>query len=202
MTGITKRQSKLRLAALAGVIGAVTVACSAEGDRPQQAMINNEDSVAVHRLINLSDPYGDVFIAPERGIFIDFGRTESIIECNRADYFCTEWPFVFSFPHNGEAPVGSWTAGEYTFEVVAQAERDFCGRSRDVYLIQGSNSVGWATRVWYHPSFGVYAVMSGQAEEGRMVSVERAFTTCDRGLYSRSYARSLRAREDDDPFNR
>ena len=171
-------------AGLAGVAALCLVACG-EGDRPGSVLIG-EEQVPVHRLVSLTDPYGDLFIAPERGVFVDFGRAEGIIWCERRGYVCTEWPFVFSFPADGEAPTGSWTIGDYEFEVIAEAERKFCGRTRQVYLVEGANAIGWSTRVWYHPAFGVYAVMSGQAEDGEMVSVERAFTSCDRGLYARS----------------
>lgn len=177
-----KATGRLALAA-AGAL--VLGACSGEGRAPETVLIEDEE-VKVHRLVDLTDPYGDVFIAAERGVFIDFGRTESIITCERRGYICTEWPFVFSFPEDGEAPTGSWTAGDYEFEVIAEAERDFCGRRRTAYLVEGSNAVGWSTRVWYRPQFGVYAVMSGQAREGELVTIERALTTCDRGLFARS----------------
>lgn len=172
----------------AGVIlgaGMLMTACSGEGQAPQHALISDEE-VAVHRLVDLTDPYGDLFIAPERGVFIDFGRAEPIITCERRGYICTEWPFVFSFPESGEAPTGAWTAGDYEFQVIAEAERNFCGRPRRAYLVEGSNDIGWSTRVWYRPDFGVYAVMSGQARDGELVTIERAFTTCDRGLFAQS----------------
>lgn len=72
--------------------------------------------------------------------------------------------------------------------MLAEAERNFCGRTRTAYLVEGVNETGWSTRVWYHPGFGVYAVMSGQARDGELVSVERAFVTCERGLYRRGWA--------------
>jgi hypothetical protein len=172
-------------AGLAGAVALAATACTGEGQAPRSILIEDEE-VAVHHLVDLTDPYGDLFVAPERGVFIDFGRTEAIITCERRGYICTEWPFVFSFPEDGDAPAGGWTIGEYEFEVIAEAERDFCGRTRTAYLVEGANSVGWSTRVWYHPAFGVYAVMSGQAREGDMVTIERAFTTCDRGLFARS----------------
>lgn len=184
------------LGIVAACSAAMLVGCSREGDRPQTVLIQDEE-IAVHRLVSLTDPYSDLFISPERGVFVDFGRTEPIISCERRGYVCTEWPFVFSFPVEGDAPTGSWTVGQYEFEVIGEVRRDFCGRSRDVYLVEGSNSVGWSTRVWYHPSFGVYAVMSGQAEDGVMTQIERAFTTCDRGLYARG--RGLAFLEEDEP---
>jgi hypothetical protein len=171
----------------AGLIGAgaLLAACTGEGQAPQTAVIGEED-VPVHRLVDLTDPYGDLFIAQDRGIFIDFGRAEPIIRCERRGYICIEWPFVFSFPEDGDAPTGAWTAGAYEFQVIAEAERNFCGRARKAYLVEGSNAVGWATRVWYRPDFGVYAVMSGQARDGDLVTIERALTTCDRGLFART----------------
>lgn len=171
-------------AVLAALAMLAVTACSREGQAPQSVVIG-EDQVEIHHLVDLADPYGDLFIAPERGVFLDFGRAESIITCERRGYICVEWPFVFSFPEEGDAPNGSWSAGEYEFQVVTQAERDFCGRQRTVYLVEGANEAGWSTRVWYHPDFGVYAVMSGQAREGELVTVERAYTTCDRGLFAR-----------------
>ncbi|MCR9129656.1 MAG: hypothetical protein NXI12_09050 [Alphaproteobacteria bacterium] len=179
-----------------GAACAALAACTGEGQAPQTTLIG-EDEVAVHRLVDLTDPYGDLFIAPERGLFIDFGRAEPIITCERRGYICTEWPFVFSFPEDGEAPTGTWTAGAYEFEVIAEAERDFCGRTRTAYLVEGSNDVGWSTRVWYRPDFGVYAVMSGQARDGELVTIERAFTTCDRGLFARSGGLFRRAGTDE-----
>lgn len=169
-------------AALCAVLG--LAACGREGQAPQSILID-EEAVKIHHLVDLVDPYGDIFIAAEHGVFIDFGRTESIITCERAGYICIEWPFVFSFPEDGRAPSGSWSAGDYEFEVINEIERDFCGRMRTVYLVEGANPVGWSTRVWYHPRFGVYAVMSGQARDGRLVTIERAYTTCDRGLFAR-----------------
>ena len=180
--GITRPADARAALAAAGAFAAT--ACSGEGQAPQTVMIEDQE-VTVHRLVDLTDPYGDLFIVPERGVFIDFGRTEPIITCERRGYICTEWPFVFSFPEDGDAPAGSWTAGDYEFEVIAEAERDFCGRNQTAYLVEGSNAVGWSTRVWYRPRFGVYAVMSGQARDGELVTIERAFTTCDRGLFAR-----------------
>jgi len=182
-------------AALIGAAALALAACS-EGQAPQRVLIGDEE-VAVHRLVDLTDPYGDLYIAPQRGVFIDFGRTEAIIACERRGYICTEWPFVFSFPEDGEAPTGAWTAGDYEFEVIAQAQRNFCGRTRTAYLVEGSNDIGWSTRVWYRPDFGVYAVMSGQARDGELVTIERAFTTCDRGLFARSGGLFSRAGADE-----
>lgn len=177
----TTRALSLILAAFA------LTACSGEGQAPQTALIGDDD-VPVHRLTNLTDPYGDLYVSLERDVVLDFGRAEAVIACERRGYICLEWPFVFSFPESGEPPAGGWSAGGYEFKTIARAERDFCGRTRRAYLIEGSNSVGWATRVWYHPDFGVYAVMTGQAEDGDLVTVERAFTTCDRGLLAREGA--------------
>lgn len=180
-------------AALTGVALLMVSACSREGQAPERVLIGEED-IAVHRLVDLTDPYGDLYLSEARGIFIDFGRAEPIITCERRGYVCTEWPFVFSFPEDGDVPTGSWTVGDYEFEVIAEAERNFCGRTRTVYLVEGANDIGWSTRVWYRPDFGVYAVMSGQARDGELVSIERAFTTCDRGLFARS--RGLFSRSD------
>lgn len=195
-------RAAMRIAQQARRAGLVTAAafalaaCSGEGQAPQSVTIG-EDPVKVHRLVDLTDPYGDLFIAAERGVFVDFGRTEPIVTCERRGYICTEWPFVFSFPEDGAAPTGSWTAGDYEFEVIAEAERNFCGRNTTAYLVEGANETGWSTRVWYRPGFGVYAVMSGQAREGELVTVERAFTTCDRGLFARSGGLFGRAGGDD-----
>mgnify|MGYP006268915941 CR=1 FL=1 len=179
-----KSQLYWRSALGAAACGLAVAGCAREGQAPASITID-EDSVAVHQLIDITDPYGDVFIAPSRGLFIDFGRAEPIIECERRGYICTEWPFVFSFPEDGAPPSAPWTIGDYEFEVIAQAERDFCGRTREAYLVQGANETGWSTRVWYHPGFGVYAVMSGQAYDGVLTQIERAFITCDRGLFAR-----------------
>ncbi|MFW5660314.1 MAG: hypothetical protein ACOC05_02875 [Oceanicaulis sp.] len=169
------------VAAAAGALGA----CAPEGRAPGQVTIG-EDRHPVYTLTSLSDPYTDIHIAPDQGVFVDFGRTESIVTCERRGYTCQEWPFVFSFPEEGDPPASGWSAGGYDFRVVAEAERNFCGRARRAYLVEGLNETGWSTRVWYHPGFGVYAVMSGQARDGELVSVERAFTTCERGLYKRA----------------
>ncbi len=170
--------------AVLGLSALTLSACAGEGDAPQTALIG-EEQVPVHRLVNLTDPYGDLYVSMDRDVVLDFGRAEAVIECERRGYICLEWPFVFSFPENGEPPASGWSAGGYEFKTLARAERDFCGRTRRAYLVEGSNAVGWATRVWYHPDFGVYAVMTGQAEGGDLITVERAYTTCDRGLLAR-----------------
>ena len=172
------------------VLGAAALglsACSGEGDPPQTALVGTEQ-IPVHQLTSLTDPYADLYVSMDREIVLDFGRVEAVIECERRGYICLEWPFVFAFPESGEPPTAGWSAGGYEFRTVMQTERDFCGRTRNAYLIEGSNSVGWATRVWYHPAFGVYAVMTGQAEDGDLVTIERAYTTCDRGLLARDNA--------------
>ncbi len=175
-----------RWAKAAGLAAATLglAACSGEGHAPDTALIG-EDEIPVHRLTSLTDPYADIYVSVEREIVLDFGRVEAVIECERRGYLCLEWPFVFAFPESGEPPANGWSAGGYEFRTVTRAERNFCGRTREAYLIEGSNGVGWATRVWYHPDFGVYAVMTGQAEDGDLVTVERAYTTCDRGLMAR-----------------
>lgn len=181
--GFARRIAVFGLSAGASALSA----CAGEGDAPQTALVG-EDDVPVHRLTNLTDPYSDLYVAMDREMVLDFARAEAVIACERRGYICLEWPFVFSFPESGEPPAGGWSAGGYEFKTIARAERDFCGRARRAYLIEGSNSVGWATRVWYHPDFGVYAVMTGQAEDGDLVSVERAYITCDRGLLARERA--------------
>ncbi len=165
-------------------------ACSGEGQGPETALIGEED-IPVHRLTSLTDPYADLYVSIDREIVLDFGRVEAVIACERRGYICLEWPFVFSFPESGEPPANGWAAAGYEFRTVTRAQRNFCGRTREAYLIEGSNGVGWATRVWYHPDFGVYAVMTGQAEAGDLVTVERAYTTCDRGLLARDGGRVL-----------
>lgn len=179
---------------IAAAAATLLAACAPEGRAPGETIIG-EDRHPVFTLTSLSDPYTDLHLAPDQGVFVDFGRTESIVTCERRGYTCLQWPFVFSFPDEGEPPAAGWTAAGYDFRLVARAERNFCGRTRQTYLIEGMNEVGWATRVWYHPDFGVYAVMSGQAREGELVSVERAFTTCERGLFKRGWARSARRSE-------
>ncbi|MGJ3230724.1 MAG: hypothetical protein ACFE0P_02890 [Oceanicaulis sp.] len=177
--------------AAAAIAGFGLAACAPEGRSPDTVTIG-EDRHPVFEMISLTDPYSDIHVAPAQGVFVDFGRTESIVTCERRGYTCLQWPFVFSFPDEGDPPAAGWRAGGYDFRVVTLAERNFCGRTRRAYLVEGQNEVGWATRVWYHPDFGVYAVMSGQAEGGELVSVERALTTCDRGLYKRGWARAAR----------
>ena len=181
--GVDAVANSVRVLGLVLTMLALT-ACAGEGETPQTARIG-EDDVPVHRLINLTDPYGDLYVAMDRDVVLDFGRAEAVIACERRGYICLEWPFVFSFPESGEPPASGWSAGDYEFKILARAERDFCGRAWRAYLVEGSNSVGWATRVWYHPDFGVYAVMTGQAEDGDLITVERAYTTCDRGLLAR-----------------
>lgn len=166
--------------AAAGVLGA----CSGEGGPPRTVTIG-QDVYPVHHLVSLTDPWTDLYIAPDHNVFIEFGRAEPVIACEAAGLHCQEWPFVFAFPSDGEAPGAGWSAGGYDFRIVEQVERRFCGRTREAYLIEGADAAGWATRVWYHPDFGIYAVMTGQAADGELVTVERAYTTCDRGLYAR-----------------
>lgn len=163
---------------------AALTACSGEGAAPRTVTVG-EQAYPVHHLVSLTDPWTDLYIAPDQNVFIEFGRAEPVIACEASGMHCQEWPFVFAFPLRGDPPEGSWRAGGYEFRVVEQVERRFCGRARQAYLVEGANEAGWATRVWYHPDFGVYAVMSGQASDGEMVTVERAYTTCDRGLYAR-----------------
>lgn len=169
---------------IVGLCAIALSACTGEGNAPQTAVVGTEE-VPVHRLKSLTDPLADLYVSIDREIVLDFGRVEAVIECERRGYICLEWPFVFAFPESGEPPATGWSAGGYDFRVVTRADRDFCGRLRNAYLIEGANGVGWATRVWYHPGFGVYAVMTGQAEDGDLVTIERAYTTCDRGLLAR-----------------
>ncbi|MEQ8433610.1 MAG: hypothetical protein RIA71_05160 [Oceanicaulis sp.] len=176
-------RARLGSAIAAGAVFALT-ACAPEGRAPDRIEIG-EERHPVYHLTSLSDPYGDLFVAPDQGVFIDFGRTEAIVSCERRGYTCVQWPFVFSFPDEGDPPAGGWQAAGYDFRVVAETERNFCGRTRTAYLVEGANETGWATRVWYNPDFGVYAVMSGQAFEGQLMNVERAYTTCQRGLFKR-----------------
>jgi hypothetical protein len=179
--------------AIAAAAAFAVSACAPEGRAPDQVLVG-EERHPVFTLTSLTEPYGDLHIAPDQGVFVDFGRTESIVACERRGYTCVQWPFVFSFPDEGDPPASGWRAGGYDFRVVAEAERNFCGRSRRAYLVEGANETGWATRVWYHPGFGVYAVMSGQAEDGALVTVERAYTLCERGLYRRGWAAAAETR--------
>jgi hypothetical protein len=181
--GSTALSSMVRTLVL-GVAAFSLSACMGEGEAPQKALVGTEE-IPVHRLTSLTDPYSDLYVSMERQMVLDFGRVEAVIECERRGYICVEWPFVFAFPESGEPPANGWSAADYDFRVVTRAERDFCGRTRKAYLVEGYNGVGWATRVWYHPGFGVYAVMTGQAEDGDLVTIERAYTTCDRGLLAR-----------------
>jgi hypothetical protein len=176
-------RARLRSAMAAGALLALA-ACAPEGRAPERIEIG-EDTHPVYRLTSLSEPYGDLFVAPDQGVFIDFGRTEAIVSCELRGYICIQWPFVFSFPDEGDPPSGGWRAAGYEFTVTAETDRNFCGRTRRAYLVEGANETGWATRVWYHPDFGVYAVMSGQAADGELVTVERAYTLCERGLFKR-----------------
>lgn len=179
--------SRLRSAIAAAVFGLALGACTPEGRSPD-AVTLGEDRHPVFTLTSLTDPYGDLHIAPNQGVFVDFGRAESVVACEQRGFTCLQWPFVFSFPDDGDPPAAGWRAGGYAFRVLAETERNFCGRTRRAYLVEGVNETGWSTRVWYHPAFGVYAVMSGQARDGALVEVERAFITCERGLYRRGWA--------------
>jgi len=176
-------RARLGSAMIAGLAVSLA-ACTPEGRAPGRIEIG-EERHPVYHLAGLSEPYSDLYLAPDQGVFVDFGRTESIVTCEQRGYVCVLWPFVFSFPEEGDPPAAGWRAAGYDFRVVAQAERTFCGRTRSAFLIEGANATGWATRVWYHPDFGVYAVMSGQAEDGELANVERAYTICERGLYKR-----------------
>jgi hypothetical protein len=184
MAGSERAVTTLNRSACVLMAAAALTACSGEGAAPRTVTVG-EENYPVHHLVSLTDPWTDLYIAPDRSVFIEFGRAEPVIACESSGMHCQEWPFVFSFPLRGEAPEEAWSAAGYDFRIVEQVERRFCGRARQAYLIEGANEAGWATRVWYHPDFGVYAVMSGQAADGEMVTVERAYTTCDRGLYAR-----------------
>ncbi|KAA5803661.1 hypothetical protein F1654_07620 [Alkalicaulis satelles] len=181
---MTGRTSHFGACAALGVVCLALAACS-EGNAPRQAEAG-EDRYAVYHLTSLTALHGDLHVSPGAGVFIEFGRAEAVIACEADAMMCQEWPFVFAWPERGAPPSGGWSAGGYEFRIAGQGPRSFCGRTREAYLVEGANEAGWATRVWYHPDFGVYAVMSGQAEDGELVTVERAYTTCDRGLYARS----------------
>lgn len=182
-------------AALAAVLAGTSLlaACGNEGRAPRLAELGEDIDgrilrSPVHHLQNFDDPYADWFIAPERGLYLELGRLSQIVTCEADGYICVAWPFAFSFPLEGVPSMAGWQAGGFTFSARHEVERDFCGRTRQVYLIEGADPSGAATRTWYHPDFGIYAIAIGQAEEGRMVRIERAYTTCERGLYSRGGA--------------
>ncbi|MCC5996024.1 MAG: hypothetical protein JJU18_06600 [Oceanicaulis sp.] len=180
--------SPAALISAAGAVGLLLAGCGGEGSAPREASAG-EENFKVHHLVSLTALHGDLHVSPEAGVFIEFGRAEAVIACEADAMICQEWPFVFAWPERGAPPADGWRAGDYDFRIAAQGPRNFCGRTRDAYLVEGANAAGWATRVWYHPDFGVFAVMSGQAEDGELVTVERAYITCDRGLYARQGGR-------------
>lgn len=179
-------------AALAAVLAGtgLLAACSQEGRAPRLAELGEDRDgrallTPVHHLQNVDDPYADWFIAQERGLYLELGSLARIVPCQAEGYVCVAWPFAFSFPLDGPPSMAGWQAGGLSFSARHEVERDFCGRTRRVYLIEGTDPSGAATRTWYHPDFGIYAILIGQAEDGRMVRIERAYTTCERGLYQR-----------------
>lgn len=158
------------------------------GQRPVLISSNNKSyggHITLHPLRDLSDPHYDLFISLEDGTYTEFGRPLRLIGCSDERYICLEWPFLFAFPKRGTPSSNGWDHAGYHFEIISETKRDFCGRTRQTYLIEGSNDEGWSSRVWYRPDFGVYAVMTGQAEEGRLVEVERSYATCTQGLLNR-----------------
>ena len=164
-------------------------ACGGDGRAPRMAeldpdMPSRETKTPVYQLQNLDDPYGDWFIAPERGLYFEFGAPGELVSCEAEGYACLAWPFAFSFPLDGAPSMAGWEAGGMTFVARYETERDFCGAPRDVWMIEADDGAGGSTRVWYDPDFGIYSVMIGQAEDGRMARIERAYATCERGLYS------------------
>lgn len=186
------RRPASRHAAFAAILAATGLvsACGQEGRAPRMADLGEDrtgrsQTTPVHHLKNLDDPYADWFIAEAQGVYLELGRLSQIVECEAQGYVCIAWPFAFSFPEQGPPSMAGWQAGGFTFTARYEVERDFCGRERRVYLIEGADPSGAATRTWYHPDFGIYAILIGQAEEGRMVHIERAYATCERGLYAR-----------------
>lgn len=142
--------------------------------------------VEVHHLKNLSDPYADLYVSAEQGIYTQFGSVGNIELCEADGYVCMTEPFLFSYPTSGRPSMAGWTAGAYNFVAVHEIERDFCGRQRDVFMIEGTDETGASTRVWYHPEFGIYAVIDGKVDEdGELTLAEAIYTTCERGLLRR-----------------
>jgi hypothetical protein len=88
---------------ITAICALVTAACAPEGRAPEQVTIG-ETRHPVFTLTSLTDPYGDLHIAPDQGVFVDFGRTEAVVACERRGYTCLQWPFVFSFPEDGDPP--------------------------------------------------------------------------------------------------
>lgn len=171
--------------------GLAVSACGADAGAPSRADLGTDrdgrpQSTPVYQLRNLDDPYTDWFIAPERGLFVESGRLFDIVNCEAEGYACIAWPFAFSFPREGAPSMAGWEAGGYSFAARYETERDFCGRVREAWMIEGTDGSGLATRTWYHPDFGIYAILIGQAEAGRMVRIERAYSTCEEGLYARA----------------
>lgn len=172
-------------------LGAITalalgLAACAEGRAPETVRVE-EERYTVWRLASLTEATSELHIAAEQGLVLDFGRAEAIAPCDTRGWVCIEHPFFFAMPTTGEVPERPWTVGEREFRVLAREQREFCGRRREVYLIEGSAGVGWASRVWYSPDFGVYAVTNGYAEGTAMDTVLQAWATCDRGLYDRDF---------------
>ena len=181
----------MRLAACVMLAGLAVSACGADGAVPRRADLGADpdgrpQSTPVYQLRNLDDPYADWFIAPERGLFVESGRLYDIVTCEAEGFDCIAWPFAFSFPSEGAPSMAGWQAGGYSFAARYETERDFCGRVREAWMIEGTDGSGLATRTWYHPDFGIYAILVGQAEDGRLVRIERAYSTCEAGLYARS----------------
>ena len=179
-----------------GFIGAAATLLSAcggsEGTPPRTTEVQlsrfSEETarVEVHHLKNLSDPYADLYVSAEQGIFTQFGSVGNIEVCESDTYVCMTEPFLFSYPVTGRPSMAGWTIGPYQFVARHEVERDFCGRKREVFLIEGTDETGASTRVWYHPEFGIYAVIDGRVdEEGELTLAEAIYTTCERGLLRR-----------------
>ena len=141
----------------------------------------DNEYITLHHL-RTDDPHYDLYISETENTYTEFGRVSALVRCKDDDYICLEWPFVFAFPKRGAPDEDGWSVDGYDFYILAHTEREFCGRRLKTYLIEGTNSEGWASRVWYRPNFGIYEVMTGQAEEGRLVQIERTYSTCTQGF--------------------
>lgn len=171
-------------AACAAVFAALALgACTPEGRDPDTITINGE-SHRVYSLTSAFDPgIDDLVLAPDLAGYPHVVFNPPFAPCWRTGYICARSPFVFSFPEAGDPPVHGWSAAGHSFRVVGRVPRDFCGRERRVFLVEGADDSGRITRVWYHPDFGVYAVMHGRAVGVDGFDAAHVYTTCQRGLF-------------------
>lgn len=164
-----------------------------EGTSPRSTSVeinsrtNERARVEMHHLQNLADPYADLYMSAFGQNYTQFGSTGEIEFCEADGYFCMASPFVFSYPETGRPSMAGWEIGEYSFVARHEVERNFCGRNREVFMIEATNASGDATRVWYHPEFGIYGVIDGEVDEdGELSEAEAIYMTCERGLFLQS----------------